>query len=814
LDPPKPQKGSLISDECVLKRPADLEKSSISTFLERKQMSTKTSIKRIALVAVSALGFGLLSVMPANAADVATTVSYTNTADAASNDGGTSAPYPQGSAISMAVTFTNAGAMESGDIISTTFAVTDPLGTVITSAATFTTSDAQKAAVVVVDGQAAAAAITNGFTLTASGAVDAAAYIVGTITIPATATTVAGSYSVVSTTTFTDSGDGSPSTNTDVDATNTIRVSGTSVTQGVTRGKSGSAQTGNVAAVTFFTPTHTASSAYRIVSSGVGSISGITQGAGTATSINPVSGVAGNWTQGGIYTTAAATTTESAVVSLASTEAGTQTITVYTVDATTGLLTARATSSVVWGGAQVVSGSTTTAYLSAGTDCAAAADTEPVRIVKTAGAAAAQATICITAKDGSGVAVNGAAVSATISGPGLIDLASGTTSTTGDKRADALTAVTQSATNASILSITADGTAGTATITVTVGAYTFTRTVYFYGTVATLTATQQLKIGRAGSLGYTLGCALNACTQLGNPSSQTEGYAAVLVVAKDADGNVVPGLTISAESSDTTVIGGATIVESTGPTTSTTQAGKGPGTYLVSIQTAPNGVSGKTATVTFKTTLSTGAVVSSSPVTFSLGGTRLGGTETMTLDKTTYAPGEKMVLTYKAKDSSGNPVYDGTAAPAATSSKAVSGSLDGGYYLDGESVLGDDEALFAPALSGAFTLTAASGTATGATISVNGTVGDDASTAAATAAADAAAEAIDAANAATDAANLAAEAADAATVAAEEARDAADAATAAVEELATQVATLMAALKAQITTLANTVAKIAKKVKA
>jgi hypothetical protein len=99
-----------------------------------------------------------------------------------------------------------------------------------------------------------------------------------------------------------------------------------------------------------------------------------------------------------------------------------------------------------------------------------------------------------------------------------------------------------------------------------------------------------------------------------------------------------------------------------------------------------------------------------------------------------------------------------------------------------------------------------------ATLAVTGTA--DAATTAAEAATDAAAEAIDAANAATDAANLAAEAADAATVAAEEARDAADAATAAVEELATQVATLMAALKAQITTLANTVAKIAKKVKA
>jgi hypothetical protein len=92
--------------------------------------------------------------------------------------------------------------------------------------------------------------------------------------------------------------------------------------------------------------------------------------------------------------------------------------------------------------------------------------------------------------------------------------------------------------------------------------------------------------------------------------------------------------------------------------------------------------------------------------------------------------------------------------------------------------------------------------------------GNNAAQVAAEAASDAAAEAIDAANAATDAANLAAEAADAATVAAEEARDAADAATAAVEELATQVATLMAALKAQITTLANTVAKIAKKVRA
>jgi len=119
-------------------------------------------------------------------------------------------------------------------------------------------------------------------------------------------------------------------------------------------------------------------------------------------------------------------------------------------------------------------------------------------------------------------------------------------------------------------------------------------------------------------------------------------------------------------------------------------------------------------------------------------------------------------------------------------------------------------------------LTAITSTGVGASFNTAGKASDTETVAAGTtpavaaadAAADAAAEAIDAANAATDAANLAAEAADAATVAAEEARDAADAATSAVEELATQVATLMAALKAQITTLANTVAKIAKKVKA
>jgi len=60
---------TLISDEKAFLSQADLERVFGSTSFERKQMSTKTSIKRIALVAVSALGVGLLSVVPAKAAD-------------------------------------------------------------------------------------------------------------------------------------------------------------------------------------------------------------------------------------------------------------------------------------------------------------------------------------------------------------------------------------------------------------------------------------------------------------------------------------------------------------------------------------------------------------------------------------------------------------------------------------------------------------------------------------------------------------------------------------------------------------------------
>ena len=53
--------------------------SSGDRLIERKQMSTKTTFKRVALVAVAAMGFGLLSVAPSTAAQQADTLALSAT---------------------------------------------------------------------------------------------------------------------------------------------------------------------------------------------------------------------------------------------------------------------------------------------------------------------------------------------------------------------------------------------------------------------------------------------------------------------------------------------------------------------------------------------------------------------------------------------------------------------------------------------------------------------------------------------------------------------------------------------------------------
>jgi len=264
-------------------------------------------------------------------------------------------------------------------------------------------------------------------------------------------------------------------------------------------------------------------------------------------------------------------------------------------------------------------------------------------------------------------------------------------------------------------------------------------------------------------------------------------------------------------------------------------------------------------------TLRDSITVTASTVSFDLGTVTVRGntlrTMTATLDKATYAPGARAIISIKGLDTQGrvlsgrgndsgtmNKTYASSWSLVAISSNTWSASstspycgsvgvsgtscaaITAGTYSPFKETGEETQVVVMPTTSGAITyefrnalgqvLATLSATVVDpqdaliAAAQAAATAAGVAATAAADAATDAALEAIDAANAATDAANLAAEAADAATVAAEEARDAADAATAAVEALATEVATMMAALKAQLTTLANTVAKIAKKVKA
>jgi len=668
---------------------ADSGRALGSTFIERKQMSTKTTLKRIALAAVSALGFGLLSVAPANAgAGTALAISVANT----TTDDGT---------VLAASKYTSNPVRDALQI--SAFSVEAGSSVVIRLTAvggTITTDDDYK-----VDITGYGLVVAN--SSFATGAIDGAEETLTAFTAP----TVAGTY-----------------------------------TLNVTLAKAGTyaASTDLVASVTM---TVTAPSAF--------------------------------------------------------------------------------------------SPSLSTAFITSGNaGTAADADTDVVTASGSATAAGAnRGSILLTMKNGLGSAMStGNAVTAQItSGPGYLVALTADTPT-----ADSCSATpTYSATVGRAISafdpgaianliICADGTAGVATIKVSVTNQLVTttdwatKTFTFYGAVRSLSvAAANYTIGVAG--GDTTGAAettISDTDYVKSPISDTTDVPAIIIAAKDSAGQLATAAAVpTVISSDLNVVSSGTCVLDDG--SGTYSSGEGFGLYNCSFTTSANAVSGQSATLTFRIadplgTAGVNFLTTTQVVT--VGGGRF--TETVSLNKSSYTQGEAMVVTRTAKDSAGNPVYDGASAPSVVFNKAVGGTAPGtgSWYTNGTlATSASKPTVFAPTASGVFEarITGYNGSSTATSvIMATATVGEDSATVAAQAASDAAAEAIDAANAATDAANLAAEAADAATVAAEEARDAADAATAAVEELATQVATLMAALKAQITTLANTVAKIAKKVKA
>ena len=594
---------------------SQIKENLLSDLNERKIVKT-ISLKKVAAVAVASLGFGLLSVVPAQAAQTTTSATL------------------------------SLGAVTRATV--NTWTVTATLTFVGTEGATPTLAN-NTSAVVAGTGVAGAnptGVVTVGATtvVSSTGASGAITTYVASAPVTITSATNANVSNVVAaagnyTIKIVDSVNTTAAVAAQAVATVLPTTGGTFIDGTYSSGSTSSAalQIVNGQATLQFIQ-GTSDTSYTVTSTGVGTMLSAT---GSTTASTPLNGVSAS---GGV-TWAPATTIQKLAVVTTSSVAGVQTLTFQPIGANGAPGTA-VTATITYGAAPVLTASTSTAFLSAGTDCAASNDAGGVSLASTAGAGAAQATICIALKDQNSAAINGQALSVTIAGPGLISIkTANTTGDAGNVRATSLTATTQAATNLATVGITADGTSGVGTITVTSGTTVIaTKTVTFYGAVKTLTAKQNHVI--ASTAGAVLGD--GSAAPAGTSIATTP---AVVITAQDANGVLVPGLTITAKSSDTTVMTETiTVAEDDGT------KGAGAGTYNVRVNSAAN-TSGKAATLTFRVMSGTTVLAATAAVPYTLGGAV--ATVALSLDKATYTQGSAAVATLTMKDASGNPVFDG-----------------------------------------------------------------------------------------------------------------------------------------------------------
>jgi len=272
--------------------------------------------------------------------------------------------------------------------------------------------------------------------------------------------------------------------------------------------------------------------------------------------------------------------------------------------------------------------------------------------------------------------------------------------------------------------VCADGTAGVATIKVSVTdldgvkSTLATKTVTFFGKVTKIEATGVLTIGTAA--GGTTGNPAAARTS----SSVTPS---IIVKATDSASNPVSGLTFTYKSSNTVVMTETLTCNEDIKATANTSSSGGSGFYNCQVTSSSGAKSGDKATLTVRIVdpAGDGTTFLTSAVDFTIGGSATTGTETIAFDKTSYAPGEAMVITRTAKDSAGNPVADGTASPNFSFNKGITGTPAAGTYAKGVSASASSVAkstIFAPVTPGSFIVTATA--ANGATITATATVTD------------------------------------------------------------------------------------------
>jgi len=704
------------------------------------------SLKKVSAVAVASLGFGLLSVVPVNAANTTTgTLSVVNLSRA----GTAATPLIQGTAFTADLRLAiGTAAVADTETVIATYVLTDPTGTEVKDA-TFAAGTVTGATTAL---SAAASGYTTGQVVTATagaGTIATGNHVLATISFTPK---MGGNY--VLTGTLTGTGTAGGKTNlagTTNPAGGLLYTQGISVTQGVTRGASGTAKIANQAKVTITYP-EAEGTTYKQVSSGVGAIVGAT--ATDATNTN-ISGVATDFSAGLTTVTTTDQTAHNNVLTLSSTAAGIQTITVTTVDTTTGLSSALYSINVTWSAiaalapaASIVriapTGATgaTQNTVTPGSSYTTTADAITYSAPRATGNRAAKIEVILVNNDGT-AATQGHTVEATVSGSGFVLTNDNATAADGTARSEK-EVLTAGSENIAWINVSGDGTAGTGTINITVtdvdsGVKTNlpSKTVTFYGSVTKLAVTTtNFTIGKAGQAVGGSDATRTTAEELGATGTtitSTSTPAFVVTTTDSGSRNSTAAAVPTVISSDANVATGGTCVldtyadadysatPTTGGTTST-------GVYNCNWSAAANAASGAKATLTVRIAdpASTTGGYLTATVAVTIGGSI--STETVGFDKTSYAPGEAMVLTRTAKDSAGNPVFDGATAGPISFNKAVGGTAPAAsFYVGGVSASSTSVAkakVFAPSIAGALTASMTGGDAAATVRTGSTTVAD------------------------------------------------------------------------------------------
>ncbi len=336
--------------------------------------------------------------------------------------------------------------------------------------------------------------------------------------------------------------------------------------------------------------------------------------------------------------------------------------------------------------------------------------------------------ITVTVRKADGTACTTCAVGAYMIGQGNVSAGATVANATGAAKARTVaTPATPAADGTANIAVWGDGTAGTGTVYVRVTdidgltiTTLATKSVVFYGAVTKLEVSKQpysiLKAGGATSGIKTALVSAATTTILTSP--------AIVIKATDSAGNAVGGLTLSCVPTDTSVVASCGNNEDVVTTIDPNSTWGGPGYYVFDMTSAQSAASKAKSTVTYRV-INPAAPTTYLTVTadFTIGGTV--SKETITFDKTAYAPGEAMVVTRTAVDSAGNPVFDGAVSPAINFSKSVGGSVGTSNYVGGKKASSlTSPSVWAPSIGGTFTATATSGNTAGDTITAASSVTD------------------------------------------------------------------------------------------